>query len=148
MALQPYTGDNRVGGYAREAFTLTFFTFDEDQLDPDESLVLGASSLLQITEFQLFELAYERWFGAQAPAQRMEGHFCAYMFGAVVPLWVRQYCREVLDRDRVGTLDPRDFGVLPRQATDTMLQQGVRYALTLLFVLGGLHLAAFLVAKY
>ena len=127
---------------------MTFFTFDEDQLQPDESLVLGVSSLLQITEFRLFELAYERWFGARASAERLEKHFCAYMFGAVVPIWVRQYCRDVLDRDRSGRLDPRDFGVFPRQATDSMLQQGVRYALTLLFILGGLHLAAFLVARY
>ena len=128
--------------------TLTFFTLDEDHLAPDESLVLETSSLLQITEFRLFELAYERWFGAQAPGEDMERQFCAYMFGAVVPLWVRQYCREVLDQDRLGTLNPRDFGVLPRQTTEGMLQQGVRYALTLLFLLGGLHLAAFLVARY
>ena len=127
---------------------MTFFTLDEDQLAPDESLVLETSSLLQITEFRLFELAYERWFGAPAPAPVMERHFCAYMFGAISPLWVRQYCRDVLEKDRTGTLDPRDFGVVPHRTTEGMLQQGIRYALTLLFVLGGLHLAAFLVARY
>ncbi len=127
---------------------MTFFTFDEDEITPDEQDVLSASSILHITEFHLFELAYKQWFGEDAGAQDIERFYTPYMFGAVVPHWVRQYCRDVLACDREGRLDPKDFGVFPREVSETMFQRGIRYAFVIVFIMVTLHLVAFLVASY
>ena len=35
------------------------------------------------------------------------------MFRSVVPFWVRQLCRRVLQAAADGTLDPVDFGIEP-----------------------------------
>jgi hypothetical protein len=65
---------------------MTFFTSDDDTIPHDTRDVLAASSLLQITEFQLFELAYERWFDRQAKERELEARFAARCVGAIMPL--------------------------------------------------------------
>lgn len=127
---------------------MTFFTLDEDEIAPDERDVLTASAILSITEFHLFELAYEHWFGEKAGEKGIERYYVPYMFRSVVPPWVRQYCRDVLARDREGRLNPRDFGVLPREESPTMVQRGLRYVFIVLLVMVTLHLVAFLVSGY
>lgn len=126
---------------------MTFFTLDEDGLEPDARAVLSASALLEITEFRLFELAYQRWFGEAAAEKTIERFFTAYMFRSVVPPWVRQFCRDVLSRDGSGELEPREFGVLPREESDTMVARGLRYGTLIVFVLVALHLLAILVTR-
>ena len=59
--------------------------FDE-QLDPDIQSVLNAAALLDVTEYELFRIAYRRWHGKAPKASRLEAHFVAYMFRDVVPL--------------------------------------------------------------
>ena len=127
---------------------MTFFTSDEDEIAPDARDVLSASAILSISEFRLFELAYERWFGESAGEKRIEGFYVPYMFRSVVPHWVRQYCREVLICDREGRLNPVQFGVLPREESATLFQQGLRYAFVIVLVMVTLHLIAFLVSGY
>ena len=51
---------------------MTFFTFDDDEVPPDTRHVLQASAMLQIREFRLFELAYQRCFGEEPPEDRLE----------------------------------------------------------------------------
>ncbi len=62
----------------------------------DACLVLDAAALLDVREFDLFELAYDWWFGAHAEIKALEKAFVPYMFRGIVPLWVRQYAREVM----------------------------------------------------
>lgn len=126
---------------------MTFFTYDDD-LDPDERNVLEASAVLQITEFHLFELAYERWFGEEATEQKVEPFYIAYMFRTVIPPWVRHFARDVVTEDRAGHLDPTAFGVFPREESVSRLVLGLRYAAVILTTLVGLHLAAILVTLY
>jgi hypothetical protein len=125
---------------------MTFFTLDEDEIPPDELEVLRVSSILQITEFHLFELAYHRWFGKNANEAHIEKHFTAYMFGRMVPPWVRQFCRDVLRRDRDGTLNPTEFGVFPREESLSQYQRGINYILVIVIIVLTLHLVAVLVA--
>ena len=61
---------------------MTFFTFDDDEVPRDTLDVLAASAVLEITEFRLFELAYERWFGTEPLEVRVEPYFNRYMFTA------------------------------------------------------------------
>ena len=125
---------------------MTFFTDDDHTVPRDTREVLDASSLLQITEFHLFELAHSRWFGKPACEQDLEPIFARYMFKAVAPHWVRQFCRDVASSERDGTLDPVDFGVYPRIVPDTWVRRGLRHAAALATLVIALHLIAILVS--
>jgi len=125
---------------------MTFFTDDDHTVPPDTREVLEASSLLQITEFNLFELAHQRWFGSPADEQDLETTFARYMFAATAPPWVRKFCRDVADTERTGELDPLAFGVHPRVVPDTWLRRGLRHTLALATVVIALHLIAILVS--
>lgn len=125
---------------------MTFFTFDDDTIPQDTRDVLAASSLLQITEFHLFELAYERWFGRQSKERELEACFARYMFASRAPFWVRQYCRDVSIMDSDCSLDPRDFGVLPREVSDSWVRRGMRHTAVMILVVVTLHLVAILIS--
>ena len=125
---------------------MTFFTDDDHLVPEDLREVLAVSSLLQITEFHLFELAFERWFGRQAKEGGLEACFARYMFASHAPFWVRQFCRDVSAQDSDGSLDPRDFGVLPREVPDSWARRGLRHASVLLLLVVSLHLIAILIS--
>ena len=127
---------------------MTFFSDDDHTVPPDTLEVLEASALLQITEFHLFELAYERWFGRPAREEELEGVFARYMFASVAPPWVRQFCRAVADSERRGHLDPLEFGVQPRVVPDTWLRKGLRHTAALATVIITMHLIAILVSVH
>ena len=125
---------------------MTFFVSDDHTIPQDTLDVLAASALLQITEYQLFELAYERWFGRRAQESELEAFFVRYMFAFQAPFWVRNYCRDVSLADRGGALDPRDFGVLPRVVPDTWARRGLRHAALVVLLVTVMHLVAILVS--
>ncbi len=89
---------------------------------PDARLVLDASATLDIPEFDLFALAHSWRFGSRAEIAALERIFAAYMFGGVIPAWVRQYARRVLDPSRLrppnsprhGRAGPRPGAAVPR----------------------------------
>ena len=82
----------------------------EDEASADARAVVDAAWALQIGEFDLFRLAHRQWYGTEAEERALERRFAHYMFHESVPPWVRQYCRAVLERQREGRLDRRDFG--------------------------------------
>ena len=75
--------------------------------------VLAAAAILDIAEVQLFRAAYRKWFGSPVGEDALDRYFVAYMFAGVVPHWVRDYARQVLDNAKRHRLDPVKFGVLP-----------------------------------
>ncbi len=90
-----------------------FFGDSEKSIPADVRNVLDAAALLQVSEFCLFQLAYRHWHGSDTSEGSIERHFIPYMFRSVVPFWVRQLCRRVLQAAADGTLDPVDFGIEP-----------------------------------
>ncbi len=88
----------------------------------DARRVVLAATLLRIREFDLFSLAWRRWYGAPGTERDIERHFVAYMFRREVPSWVRQYCREVVAQAKAGPLDRRAFGAeaVPRREPPPM----------------------------
>jgi len=52
--------------------------FDQD-LQPDVHSVLDAAAILDITEYELFRLAYRRWHGEQVEENALEPFFVAYV---------------------------------------------------------------------
>lgn len=113
---------------------------EKNRLDPkigdDVSCVLSAAAVLDITEFDLFRLAYVRWHGESARDALLERFYVSYMFRSVVPIWVRDFSRLVLRLQRQGMLDPASLGVKQLTSSRKMVSRGLRFgvALTLIFV--------------
>lgn len=102
--------------------------FDED-MRTEVREVLEASALLEITEFEVFRMAYAGWFGKPASDQVIEPFFTDYMFKDAVPVWVRHFTRRVLELSREGCLEPRQLGITPKGYHPKMAAKGIRYLL-------------------
>lgn len=76
--------------------------------DPADQ-VTAAAGRLEISERDLFFLAYCRWFGHEPEAAALERTFAAYMFRDEVPPWVRHYARGVLAPRSIGRAEARDL---------------------------------------
>jgi len=85
----------------------------------DCGVVTGAATALGVTEFDFFRFAYRRWFGREAEEKALERTFAAYMFHETVPPWARHAAREVLRREREGTLDTAARDAAPYRKTLT-----------------------------
>ena len=64
----------------------------------DAQQALTATALLDITEFQLFQLAWQRWYGEPVSEKKIERWFIPYMFDGIVPIWVRQFAQPPVTR--------------------------------------------------
>ena len=115
--------------------------FDQE-LRPDIRSVLDAAAILDITEYELFRIAYQRWHGEQVDEKALESVFVAYMFDDVVPLWVRYFSRLVQRRSQLGTLDGKEFGVDLSVRTPQMVRRGIRFTVILVTVLATLVVLA------
>ena len=66
------------------------------ELSADARQVVDAASVLKVTEFRLFELAYLEWHGQYADESDLEKLYALYWFTGLAPDWVRHYSRQVL----------------------------------------------------
>lgn len=119
----------------------TIMAFDE-KLDPDVRCVLDAAAMLDITEYELFHLAYLRWHGERAGEGTLEPFFVAYMFDDIVPPWVRDFARLVQRLYRAGRLDRTALGVRNLPRTREMVSRGMRYGVAIGLVLAALIVVA------
>lgn len=109
------------------AFTLQM-TIWRQEISTDCRDVLATSSVLSISEFELFRLAYVAWFGRETDDKTLEAHFVPYMFRSEVPCWVRAFTRNVLTLDRQGRLRPNEFGIEPASRAGRDRSRGLLYA--------------------
>ncbi len=123
-----------------------FFVECEKSIPLDVRNVLDTAALLQVTEFNLFRIAYRHWHGCDASERSIEQFFVPYMFRSIVPYWVRQLCRHVLQADAEGTLAPAELGLtqpVERVNSNTPFLSAVVVmgaALGMLVIAAGLHL--------
>ena len=120
--------------------------FDEN-IAPDVDSVLTATALLDITEWDFFNLAYNRWHGEPAREGVMEPIFAAYMFNDVVPLWARHFARLVERLYRRGVLDRRALGVDRLPGSAQMVSRGMRYTVFIAAIVTALIVLAEFVAQ-
>lgn len=73
--------------------------------------VTTASRVLRVPEFEIFRLAYARWYGRRASDAQLEPLFVHYLFREQAPPWVRHFTRTVVEDEREGRLDPTKFGL-------------------------------------
>ncbi len=121
----------------------------DENLPEDIENVLQISALLEIREFDFFHLAYQWWFD-QSPNDRiLERYFVRYMFNQIVPYWVRNYCRMLLELHSQGKLNRDQLGIakLP-DATTQSVRTGLRYFVALLITMGMLLLTAELAVQF
>ncbi len=123
-----------------------FFVECEKSIPLDVRNVLDTAALLQVTEFNLFRIAYRHWHGCDASECSIEQFFVSYMFRSIVPYWVRQLCRHVLQADAEGTLASAEFGItqpVEQVNSNTPFLSAVVVmgaALGMLVIAAGLHL--------
>jgi hypothetical protein len=84
--------------------------FDQ-HVPADVRRVTETAEVLQIREFEVFELAHRWWFDRRVDPRTLDQAFADYLLRQDVAAWARQYCRRVLNLAAVNQLDPRDFGV-------------------------------------
>ena len=77
----------------------------------DAEAVSFAAGLLDISEFRLFEIAYENWFGSEPTHKAMDGFFGSYLKSGFVPFWLRNLVRKIIFKHREGDLTPSEFGI-------------------------------------
>ena len=121
----------------------------DEGLPQDIEDILEISAILEIREYDIFSLAYHWWFGRIASQPVLENHFARYMFNKIVPHWVRQYNRMVLDLRDSGTLDREELGIsrLP-SATPESVRAGLRYTVMVFSALALIILFAELALRF
>jgi hypothetical protein len=107
----------------------------EADIDPGVREVLEAAAALDTTEFKVFDLAYQGWFGRVADHRALERYFADYMFEDIVPPWVHYFTRQVLARDRAGELNRREYGLEERPVSRRTLLRGRLYTVALALAL-------------
>lgn len=113
--------------------------------DNEPAQVCEAAGLLDITEYRLFELVFERWYGSQPDARWLERVFAGYLFRSRVPHLVRQLVREVRLGADSGTLDPVRYGIRVPSPSAAEQRRG-RIFVAVFLCLGGLLFAMFYLA--
>ena len=73
--------------------------------------VAMAARLLQVSEFEIFRLAYSGWYGLEIMEEETELIFGRYLLRREPPFWVRHLARRVRELHSRNALNPREFGV-------------------------------------
>lgn len=116
--------------------------FSVEQIDGAGGVV-KAASVLHISEYEVFRIAYRHWFGQPAPDDELRAIFDTYVDARTVPLWVRAYVRRVRKHWQAGKLDPREFGVEPNPPTSqwAAFWGGFAFAMMIVFLFLLVYLA-------
>jgi hypothetical protein len=121
--------------------------FDEKRMSDDVADVLEAAALLEVTEFELFRIAWGKWHGGGIGDAQLERHYLPYMFKGQVPVWVRQLARKIVAEAEADELNPANYGVMPKPQTMDMYNRGLRYCLWIAVIMGTLLTGAATVAE-
>jgi hypothetical protein len=105
--------------------------FSPPQRDGDN--VVCAASLLHVSEFDLFRLAYRNWYGRAPTEHQLASAFDGYLERTDIPMWVRAFVRQIQSLQAEDRLDPAHFGLRPRPAAG--LRSGFIGAFALLVML-------------
>lgn len=108
---------------------------DTYTVDDDIRRISLSSTLLQISEFRFFQLAYRQWYGRDMYERGMESIFDDYMFGDIVPHYVRHLSRKVVNLFDQGKLDPIMFDLDRPKPSPKLRSVGIAYTVMLSILL-------------
>lgn len=106
----------------------------KDDSCKDLIAVAVSASLLQVSEFKCFQIAYAQWFGYELDEQSMENIFSTYLKELSVPHWVRHFTRKVFSLEVQGILDPKEFNIFNPANTRRNRIHGICYTALLLAI--------------
>ena len=86
-----------------------------DFLVDDEAKLVGfVAAILQISEYELFRIAYQKWFSRPIYENRLESLFRDYLATGGVPYWVNDFVRKAHEKFKAGELNYKDYGIKRR----------------------------------
>ena len=86
-----------------------------DFLVDDETKLVGfIAGLLQISEYELFRIAYVKWFDHPISENRLDSLFKDYLANDDAPYWVNDFARKAHERFKAGELNYKDYGIKRR----------------------------------
>ena len=86
-----------------------------DFLIDDETKLIGfISAVLQISEYELFRIAYQNWFNRPIPEKRLDTLFKDYLANNSTPYWVNDFVRKAYEDFKAGKLNYKDYGIRRR----------------------------------
>jgi len=86
-----------------------------DLLRDDEAKLIGLiATVLQISEYELFRLAYLKWFDHPISESRLDSLFKEYLATSDVPYWVNDFARKAHEKFLAGELNYKDYGIKRR----------------------------------
>lgn len=71
------------------------------------------ANLLEISEYRVFHLAYENWYGKKLSNRSMDFRFNNYLKDEIVPFWVWHFVQSVSEKYQKNKFDPREYGIEP-----------------------------------
>jgi len=83
-------------------------------VDNEEKLIAFIAAILQISEYELFRIAYRSWFNQSISENRLDTLFKDYLATGSVPYWVNDFTRKAHEKFKAGELDYRDYGIKRR----------------------------------
>jgi len=89
---------------------------------------------LDVSEFEVFRMAYTAWYGEQPTMQRIEQHFDDYLADGDLPFYVRNYCRQYINNR------PESLDAAQEQERRSRFAERLTMGLLILFVAGALIL--------
>ena len=110
-----------LGNRIKSGFEGTFKGKKDDSCK-DLIAVAVSASLLQVSEFRCFQVAYEQWFGHELDEQSMENIFS------------RHFTRKVFELEVKGELNPEDFNIFRPKNTRKDRIHGVCYSVLMLAI--------------
>jgi len=86
-----------------------------DFLVDDETKLIGfIATVLQISEYELFRIAYRIWFDHPITDKRLDSLFKEYLATSNVPYWVNDFVRKAHEKFLAGELNYKDYGIKRR----------------------------------
>lgn len=61
----------------------------------DARSVTAAAARLHVSEFEIFQIAYQQWFGREASEGFLLSAFQQYLTHTTIPMWVRHFTRNL-----------------------------------------------------
>ena len=110
------------------------FAGKKDDSRRDILAIAALASILQVSEFRCFQIAYAQWFGYELDEQSMENIFSTYLKELYVPHWVRHFTRKVFSLKDQGILNPEEFNIFRPANTRRNRIHGVCYTALILAI--------------
>jgi len=86
-----------------------------DVLVDNETKLIGfIAALLQISEYELFRIAYQHWFNHPISENRLDSLFKDYLANGEPPYWVNDFTRKAHEKFKAGELNYQDYGIQRR----------------------------------